>query len=83
MIVEVGATFAERQESRLFGFYKNMLNRKDNLYLCTIKSDDEFFIKVGRSFNPKKRLSKLKRDLPVNYNIEMIILDTGIHGEIF
>jgi hypothetical protein len=81
--VDGGCNSCRSKESKLFGFYPNLLTRRDNLYLCTIFSDVEVFVKIGRSFNPKQRFTKLKYALPSNYGVHMEILDVGDHGRIF
>ena len=53
----------------------------DYLYLFRFTNGEETFIKVGRSFNVKRRLQTLKATTP--YTIEVLATKKGIHSNIY
>lgn len=62
-----------------FGFYKDLKDKEDTLYIIELSSDSERFIKVGRSFNIKERFKEFKK----NYDVHIISLEEGTHEYIF
>lgn len=67
------------KENSTFGLYKHRRRDDDILYLIRLHSEEEDFIKVGRSFNLKERLHKYKSF----YDIEVLSLLQMTHEEVF
>lgn len=60
------------KENNNFGLYEKRLEDEDYLYLIRLTNKDntnETFIKIGRTFNPKERMSKMPTR---SYNIELL-----------
>ena len=69
-----------------FGFYKDRIHEQDYLYLYKIKGQP--YIKVGRSFEPDRRLKENQRRINKYYGnrkhkITQAHLFTGTHEEIY
>jgi hypothetical protein len=74
------------QKSSEFGFYKDRTQEKDFLYIYRFK--DLPYIKIGRSFEPERRLKQNQTRVNTFYNntlhkIEQIYLKEGTHQEIY
>ncbi len=67
------------KENSTFGLYKHRRKDGDILYLIRLHSENENFIKVGRSFNLRERLHRYK----AFYNIEVLSLLQMTHEEVF
>ena len=67
-----------KEKQGVYGYYHNRLEEEDNLYVISI--DD--YIKVGRSFNLKKRFYDIKRDSGCE-KLEMIYTLKGLHKDIY
>lgn len=68
-----------------FGFYPERADDPDNLYLLSFKGkshikDPENFIKIGRSFNLKERITKLKK---AGYEIIVLAIAKMNHREVY
>lgn len=64
----------------LYGFYFSRRMEEDTLYLLLFESNNESFIKIGRSFNLKERLSYFPEE---HYKIKVLGTFTEIHNNIF
>ena len=73
-----GVQIAQRKKQGVYGYYHNRLEEDDNLYVISI--DD--YIKVGRSFNLKKRFYDIKRESGCE-KLEMIYTLKGLHKDIY
>lgn len=61
------------------GYYLNRATEQDYLYVLNFNNK---FIKVGRSFNVKRRISQLKQESKIK-NIKKLYILTGTHHEIY
>lgn len=61
-----------------YGVYEGREGDEDNLYIIRLYNENESFIKIGRSFNPKMRFSSIHRF----YKIEVIRIIKGSHLEV-
>jgi hypothetical protein len=69
------------ESGELFGYYKNRKDEKDFLYVLDF---DSKFIKVGRSFNIKRRVGKSElQKLSGFSNIKVVRVFTGNHKEVW
>ena len=69
--------------SNFKGFLPEMRNRKDYLYLIEITTPTEKFLKVGRSFTPQVRFSRLKSDISCVENLRELCKLEGTHEYIY
>lgn len=67
------------QFGNVFGLYDAKVFEPDTLYIIELKSDDECFIKIGRSFNTQERFKEYRR----YYDITPIFTCSRIHLSIF
>lgn len=68
------------QELGNYGYYKDRIDEVDFLYLLK-PSCGEFFCKVGRSFNPEKRI--YQHENSSGYKFEVLSIVEGKHKDIF
>ena len=61
------------------GLYKGKEQDDDYLYYLLLSSEDESFIKVGRSFDPKRRIGNYKSV----YDVEILAVKKATHQEVF
>lgn len=69
----------QKESGKLYGYYPERKNEQDFLYVLNF---DDKFIKVGRSFDVKIRISQLKRQAKIK-NIKKLYILTGTHHEIY
>ncbi|AKO61125.1 endonuclease [Pseudoalteromonas phage H101] len=62
-----------------WGLYKGREQEDDYLYYLLLSSEDESFIKVGRSFYPNRRIGNYKSV----YNVEILAVKKATHQEVF
>lgn len=73
------------REDGKWGYYTYRQEEEDNLYLLQLCSKDvnnsvtESFIKLGRTFDIKDRLARLRRC----YAVELIASNKGLHKDVF
>lgn len=69
------------QQQGKWGYYKEKLESKDYLYLLKAEGEGEIFFKMGRSFDPKRRLKQHKSLSSYNFSFEGLI--EGTHDFIY
>ncbi|AUR92157.1 hypothetical protein NVP1170O_044 [Vibrio phage 1.170.O._10N.261.52.C3] len=70
-----------KESGAFYGYYPNRLDEKDYLYVMDIGGE---YIKVGRSFNPNDRLSRVKGNKEAGReDITIISLVTSTHDDIY
>lgn len=63
------------------GFYYDYADREDYLYVLLVKSTEGIYCKVGRSFSPKVRLSKIKDQCGAE--VQLLALFTSPHEKVY
>lgn len=64
------------QQKGKWGYYEDNLKNKDYLYLLKGEKDGEIFFKMGRSFDPKRRLRQHTSLSGYNFSFEGLVEDT-------
>lgn len=62
-----------------YGYYPNRTTEQDYLYVLNFNNK---FVKVGRSFDVKRRIAELKQESKIK-NIKKLYILTGTHQEIY
>lgn len=66
-------------DNSYWGLYKGREKDDDYLYYLLLSSEDESFIKVGRSFDPKRRIGNYKSV----YDVKILAIKKATHQEVF
>ena len=62
-----------------WGLYKGKEQEDDYLYYLLLSSENESFIKIGRSFDPKRRIGNYK----TVYDVKILAIKKSTHQEVF
>ena len=74
--------YCQREDSTYYGYYPKFSDRKDYLYLIKINNRNNTFYKIGRSFTPNIRFSRLKTEVD-GCTIDTISLWQGLHSDVY